>query len=52
MYLSTPHDGVLALDAATGKFFWRAAYNLSYVLLFAVNRGVGPTRASVKGRLE
>src|SRR5258708_20267523 len=41
MYLSTPHDGVLALDAGTGKLLWQAAYNPAYVLLFAVNRGVG-----------
>lgn len=41
MYLSTPHDGVLALDAATGKLLWQAPYNPAYVLLFAVNRGVG-----------
>jgi alcohol dehydrogenase (cytochrome c) len=41
MYLSTPHDGVLALDAGTGKLIWQAAYNPAYVLLFAVSRGVG-----------
>ena len=41
MYLSTPHDGVLALDATTGKLLWQAAYNPAYVLLFAANRGVG-----------
>jgi alcohol dehydrogenase (cytochrome c) len=41
MYLSTPHDGVLALDARTGKLRWQSAYNPSYVLLYAVNRGVG-----------
>ncbi|MEJ0093720.1 MAG: PQQ-binding-like beta-propeller repeat protein [Methylocella sp.] len=41
MYVSTPHDGVLALDAATGKLLWQAAYNPAYVLLYAVNRGVG-----------
>jgi len=41
MYLSTPHDGVLALDAGTGKLLWQAAYNPAYVLLFAANRGVG-----------
>jgi len=41
MYISTPHDGVLALDATTGKLLWQAAYNPAYVLLFAVNRGVG-----------
>ena len=41
MYLSTPHGGVLALDAATGKLLWQAPYDPAYVLLFAVNRGVG-----------
>jgi alcohol dehydrogenase (cytochrome c) len=41
MYVSTPHDGVLALDAATGKLRWHVPYTPAYVLLFAVNRGVG-----------
>ena len=41
MYVSTAHDGVLALDASTGKLRWQAPYNPSYVLLFSVNRGVG-----------
>jgi len=41
MYLSTPHGGVLALDAASGKLLWQAPYEPAYVLLFAVNRGVG-----------
>jgi alcohol dehydrogenase (cytochrome c) len=41
MYLATPHDSVLALDAKTGKLKWQFPYNPSYVLLFAVNRGVG-----------
>jgi alcohol dehydrogenase (cytochrome c) len=41
MYLSTPHDGVVALDAATGKLIWQTPYNPAYVLLFAANRGVG-----------
>ena len=41
MYLSTSHDGVLALDAGTGKLRWQAPYNPQYVLLYAVNRGVG-----------
>jgi alcohol dehydrogenase (cytochrome c) len=41
MYVSTPHDGVLALDASNGKLLWQAAYNPAYVMLFAVNRGVG-----------
>lgn len=41
MYLSTPHDGVLALDASNGKLLWQTPYNPKYVLLYAVNRGVG-----------
>src|SRR5580698_4843513 len=41
MYISTPHDGVLALDASNGKLLWQAAYNPAYVMLFAANRGVG-----------
>jgi alcohol dehydrogenase (cytochrome c) len=41
MYLSTPHDGVLALDAHNGKLRWQSPYNPQYVLLYAVNRGVG-----------
>ena len=41
MYLSTPHDGVLALDARNGKLRWQSPYNPQYVLLYAVNRGVG-----------
>jgi alcohol dehydrogenase (cytochrome c) len=41
MYLSTPHDGVLALRASDGRLLWQAPYNPAYVLLYAVNRGVG-----------
>ncbi len=41
MYVSTPHDNVVALDAATGKVRWAFPYNPSYVILYAVNRGVG-----------
>jgi alcohol dehydrogenase (cytochrome c) len=41
MFVATPHGGVLALDAATGKLRWHSPYSPSYVLLFAVNRGVG-----------
>jgi len=41
MFVSTPHDGVLALDAVTGKLRWHAPYTPAYVLLFAVNRGIG-----------
>jgi alcohol dehydrogenase (cytochrome c) len=41
MYLSTPHEGVLALDASDGRLLWQTPYNPKYVLLYAVNRGVG-----------
>jgi alcohol dehydrogenase (cytochrome c) len=41
MYLSTPHESVLALDAATGKLKWQFPYNPSYTMTYAVNRGVG-----------
>ena len=40
MYIATPHDNVLALDARTGKLKWQFPYNPP-VILFAVNRGVG-----------
>jgi alcohol dehydrogenase (cytochrome c) len=40
MYVSTPHDNVLALDARSGKLKWQFPYNPP-VILFAVNRGVG-----------
>lgn len=41
MYLATPHDSVLALDATTGELKWQYPYSPQYVLAFAVNRGVG-----------
>jgi glucose dehydrogenase len=41
MYLSTPRDGVLALDASAGKLRRQTPYKPKYVLLYAVNRGVG-----------
>jgi alcohol dehydrogenase (cytochrome c) len=41
MYVATPHDSVLALDAATGELKWQFPYSPQYVLAFAVNRGVG-----------
>lgn len=40
MYVATPHDNVLALDARTGKLQWQFPYNPA-VSLFAVSRGVG-----------
>jgi alcohol dehydrogenase (cytochrome c) len=41
MYFSTPHGGVLALDAGSGHLRWHRPYNPAYVVLYAVNRGVG-----------
>ena len=41
MYVSTPHNAVLALDATTGKLKWDSAYTPAAILDFAVNRGVG-----------
>jgi alcohol dehydrogenase (cytochrome c) len=41
MYLSTPHNHVIALDAATGALKWDAPYTPATILDFAVNRGVG-----------
>lgn len=41
MYLATPHDNVLALDAATGKLKWQFAYNPAYSLVYTVSRGIG-----------
>jgi alcohol dehydrogenase (cytochrome c) len=41
MYVSTPHDNVIALDAATGKLKWQFPYNPTYSLVYTVNRGVG-----------
>ena len=40
MYISTPHDNVLALDARTGRLKWQFPYNPP-VISFAVSRGVG-----------
>jgi alcohol dehydrogenase (cytochrome c) len=40
MYVSTPHNSVLALDATNGALKWDASYTPSAVLDFAVNRGV------------
>jgi alcohol dehydrogenase (cytochrome c) len=41
MFLSTPHDHVIALDAKTGALRWDSPYAPAAVLDFAVNRGVG-----------
>ncbi len=41
MYISTPHDNVLALDGKTGALKWQFPYTPADVLDFAANRGVG-----------
>jgi alcohol dehydrogenase (cytochrome c) len=41
MYVATPHDNVLALDATTGKVKWQFPYNPAYSLVYTVSRGVG-----------
>ncbi len=41
MYLSTPHNHVIALNAATGALKWDSPYTPATILDFAVNRGVG-----------
>jgi alcohol dehydrogenase (cytochrome c) len=41
MYLSTPHDHVVALDAKTGALVWDSPYTPASILDFAANRGVG-----------
>ncbi len=40
MYVTTAHDHVYALDAATGKVKWEVTDN-PHVIAFAANRGVG-----------
>ncbi len=40
MYVATPHDNVLALDAHTGQLKWAFPYS-PFVFAFAANRGVG-----------
>ncbi len=47
MYIATPHDNVLALDARTGAVKWAFPYKPAYVLAYAVNRGVGLDRGKV-----
>jgi len=47
MYLSPPHEGVLALDASDGKLRRQTLYKPKYILLDAVNRGVGPAGGKV-----
>jgi alcohol dehydrogenase (cytochrome c) len=47
MYVSTPHNSVLALDPSTGALKWDASYTPSAVLDFAVNRGVSVANGKV-----
>jgi outer membrane protein assembly factor BamB len=37
----------MALDAATGKLLWQVPYSPAYVMLYAVNRGVGLANGKV-----
>jgi alcohol dehydrogenase (cytochrome c) len=41
LFISTPHDNVLAFDGATGKLVWQHPYPPPVILDFAVSRGVG-----------
>ncbi len=41
LFVSTAHNGVVALDAANGKLKWQFPYDPSYIISFSVNRGVG-----------
>jgi alcohol dehydrogenase (cytochrome c) len=41
LFVATSHNGVVALDAATGKLKWQFPYDPSYIISFSVNRGVG-----------
>lgn len=41
MYLTTPHNHVLALDAKTGALKWDSPYSPAAILDFATNRGAG-----------
>jgi alcohol dehydrogenase (cytochrome c) len=40
MFISTPHDHVIALDAQTGQKKWEFSYTPAHVISFATNRGV------------
>jgi len=41
MYFTTPHDHVIALNAATGALKWDSPYTPATILDFAANRGAG-----------
>lgn len=47
IYISTPHNNVLALDGTTGAVKWAFPYTPAYVLLYSVNRGVGVDNGKV-----
>jgi alcohol dehydrogenase (cytochrome c) len=47
LFISTPHDSVLAFDGATGKLVWQHPYAPPYILDFAVSRGVGLANGKV-----
>jgi alcohol dehydrogenase (cytochrome c) len=41
LFVATAHNGVVALDAVSGKLKWQFPYDPSYIISFSVNRGVG-----------
>jgi len=41
LFVSTAHNGVVALDAASGRLKWQFPYDPAYIISFSVNRGVG-----------
>jgi alcohol dehydrogenase (cytochrome c) len=47
LFISTPHDSVLAFDGATGKLAWQHPYAPPYILDFAVSRGLGLANGKV-----
>jgi alcohol dehydrogenase (cytochrome c) len=47
LFVATSHNGVVALDAASGKLKWQFPYDPSYIISFSVNRGVGITDGKV-----
>lgn len=41
IFVTTAHDGVLAMSATDGKLKWAYTYNPQYELQYPVNRGIG-----------
>jgi glucose dehydrogenase len=39
LFVATAHNGVVALDAASGKLKWQFPCDPSYIISFSVNRG-------------